>query len=80
MEEISRNGWALLHKGQPVHVGDSLTDLHGECREATGGAEPHKLGASGRVHARKPGTQGYGRWEFAPSEVGCEWVKQVAPT
>lgn len=78
MNAITKDGWALLHKGQPVHEGAKLACSRGEVYEVTGGRPPHKPGSTGRVWVRGV-EKGACSQEFFPSVVDCVWVRPDAP-
>lgn len=72
-QAITSDGWALLFNGQPVRVGDQLTDFRGDNMEVTGGTPPHKEGSTGRIDAREPGTTDSA--QYYPGVVNCAWVR-----
>jgi hypothetical protein len=53
--------------GQPVTVGDRITDFRGRPAILEGGSYPHKLGSSGKVWARGA--------EYFPSVFNLIWVR-----
>lgn len=79
MNAITKDGWALLHKGQPVLEGAEITCSRGEVYRITGGRPPHKLGSTGRVWVHGAGEGERATREYFPSVVDCVWVRQDAP-
>lgn len=78
MNAITKDGWALLHKGQPVLEGARLAGARGEVYEITGGRPPHKPGSTGRVWVHGVGEGERSTREYFPSVVDCAWVRQDA--
>lgn len=78
MNAITKDGWALLCKGQPVFEGTKLTCSRGEVYVVTGGRPPHKPGSTGRVWVHGVGKGDISTREYFPSVVDCAWVRQDA--
>lgn len=67
---IHASGLILVHEktGQPVTVGEEVTDFRGDKSVVTGGEPPRHEGSTGRVHVE--------RGSYFPSVFDLVWVKE----
>lgn len=57
--------------GEPVSVGDIVTDFRGDEAVILGGTPPHKPSSTGRVYVRS--TEGDWSGEYFPSVYNLKW-------
>lgn len=75
---MKKDGWTLIHEktGEPIKIGETLTDFRGATATLTGGNPPHKPGSSGFVFTTR--TPGGSTRESYPSVFNLKWVKDSA--
>lgn len=61
--------------GEPVSVGDTVTDFRGEEAILTGGTPPHKPSSTGRVFVRSASAEVGWSGEYYPSVYNLKWVE-----
>jgi hypothetical protein len=63
----------LIHEktGQPVTIGETVTDFRGDTATVTGWQEPHKPESTGRINVRLP--QADSDCQYYPGVFGCIW-------
>jgi len=72
---MNKNGWTLVHEktGEPVKIGETLTNFRGDAATCKGGEPPRHDGSTGWVWIGGADYRGY-----YPSVYGLKWVKDSA--